>query len=61
MTHKITAYAPVDAENSKLWSDECHGKPNLHQYKVYTSAQAAEENKVNATDLVKEITITWEV
>lgn len=58
--HSTTAYAPVSADNGKLYTHECKGG-NKDRYYIFDSAEAAEQNKVFPTDLVKEVKMSWEV
>lgn len=59
MEQSTRGYAPIDAENGKLWTDACKGETQ-HRIRIYDNAEAAEKNKVNDTDIVKEVKITWE-
>lgn len=57
--HTSTGYAPIDADNGKLWAQNCD-VATRHQLFIYETAEAAEAHKVCQTDLVKEITMTWD-
>ncbi len=57
--HSTTGFAPIDANWKKLWTDSCSGVTK-NQLRIYDTAEAAERNKVEPTDLIKEVRITWE-